>query len=71
MTCAARALLSPQLAMQIEHSEDQRNRTKDDNQRRAIEEEELPPLKAHLEVVADEERQWWARANEAGGAAER
>lgn len=55
------------LATQIEHSEDQRNRTQDDNQRRAIEEEALPQLKGQLEVVANEERQWRARANEAEG----
>ncbi|PYX86088.1 MAG: hypothetical protein DMG70_01530 [Acidobacteria bacterium] len=55
------------VATQIEQSEDQRNRTQDDNQRRQIEEEALPQLRGQLEVVTNEERQWRARANEAEG----
>ena len=55
------------VAMEIEQSEDQRNRTQDDSQRKQIEEETLPQLKAQLEAVANEERQWRTKANEAEG----
>ena len=55
------------VAMQIEQSEDQRNRTQDDMQRKSIEEEALPQLKARLELLSNQERQWRAKANEAEG----
>ncbi len=66
-TLASLASDRKNVVAQIERLEEQRNRTPDARERRAIEEEALPEFKRRLEQLAKEEERWRRKATEAEG----
>lgn len=55
------------VAADIEQADDQRSHAQDARERRVLEEEVLPRLKRHVQLITNDEEQWQAKSSDEEG----